>query len=686
MAVRRWRINQISQEKSRILSEEYGLPRLVTDILAGRGLDMPYMVEEFLSEDGVFEDPFALPDMERAADRIRQALDSGEKIAVYGDYDCDGVTATAILYQYLASVGADVCYYIPERDGEGYGLNRTALDQLSGEGVTLLVTVDNGISAAAEIQYAARLGMEVVVTDHHQPGEILPEAAAVVDPHRSDCTCDYRSFCGAGIALKLVAALEDGSMERAVEYFGDLAAIGTIGDVVPLTGENRLLVRQGLRLLQNSESLGLNALVRAAGFEGKALTAENVAFGIVPRINAAGRMGSAGLAIKLLLSEEEEEAQALTDELQRLNQERQQKEAEIMADIERILTEHPEKLNERVLVLAGEGWHHGVVGIVSARVLERFSKPNFLISIEGSEARGSGRSCGEFSLFKALSACSGLLTKFGGHKQAAGLSLLTENIDAFAGAVNAYAKTACDEMPQVTLELDRELRAEELRLEAIEPLELLQPFGAENQSPVFVIRNVTITGLTPLSENKHTKLQLRDEHGASFQALCFGRGTEQLGYGAGEAVDLAASVGINEYGGRKSVSVKLKDIRPAGFEEERFFSAKAAYEKLRRGETIDPRLKKRAVPAREDIAFLYKLLRKNNGYPLEADLLYLKLWKTRLSYCQFRFALDILAELGLIRVGPLGEGIELLPVEGKADLNASRILHTLMEQPALPRQ
>ena len=686
MTVRRWNINQISQDKSRILSEEYRLPGLVADILTRRGLDTPYAVEEFFSEDGAFEDPFSLPDMDRAAERIRQAVDAGEKIAVYGDYDCDGVTATAILYQYLSSIGADVIYYIPERDGEGYGLNKAALEKLSAEGVTLLVTVDNGISAAAEIQYAARLGMEVVITDHHQPGEILPEAVAVVDPHRKDCTCGYRSFCGAGITLKLVAALEDGSMESAVEFFGDLAAIGTIGDVMPLTGENRLLVRQGLRLLQNSENLGLNALLEAVGLNGKTLTAENIAFGLVPRINAAGRMGSAGLALKLLLSEEEAEAQALAEELQRLNQERQQKEAEIMADVERILAQHPEKLNERVLVLAGEGWHQGVIGIVSARVLERFSKPNILISAEGEEARGSGRSCGEFSLFKALSACSGLLTKFGGHKQAAGLSLLAENIDAFAAAVNAYAKTACDEMPQVAFEIDRELRADELQIEAVEQLELLQPFGAENQPPLFVIRNVSVTGLTPLSENKHTKLQLRDQHGNSFQTLCFGKGPEQLGYGAGEAVDLAVSVGINEYGGRRSVSVKLKDIRPAGFEEDRFFSAKAAYEKLRRGETLDPRLKRRAVPAREEIAFLYKLLRKRGGYPLEADLLYLKLWKTKLNYCQFRFALDILAELGLIRIGPLGEKIDLLPVEGKVDLNASRILHTLMEQPAIPRQ
>ncbi len=685
MTVKRWNINHISQDKSRILSEEYGLSPLVADVLTGRGLDMPYAVEEFFAADGVFEDPFALPDMERAVERIQQALEAGEKIAVYGDYDCDGVTATAILYQYFSSIGADVIPYIPERDCEGYGLNTNALDQLHAEGVTLLVTVDNGISAVNEIRYAARLGLEVVVTDHHQPGEILPEAVAVVDPHRRDCSCAYRSICGAGVALKLVAAMEDGSMESAIEYFGDFAAIGTIGDIMPLIGENRLLVKQGLRLLQNSENLGLNALLECAGLVGKTLTAENIAFGVVPRINAAGRMGSARLALQLLLSEDEEEAAALAEELCGLNQERQQKEAEIMADVERILSEQPRRLHERVLVLAGEGWHHGVIGIVAARVLERFSKPAILIAIEGKEARGSGRSCGEFSLFQALSACSGLLTKFGGHKQAAGLSLMTADIEDFAKAVNAYAQTACDEMPQVTLELDRELRVEELRLDAIEQLELLQPFGAENQAPLFVIRNLTITGLMPLSENKHVKFSVKDAGGNPLQVLCFGKSTEQFGYGAGETVDLAVSVGINEFNGRKSVSVKLKDIRPAGFEETRYFSARAAYEKLWRGEALDLRLKERATPTREELAFIYQLLRRQGGYPLDIDLLYLKLWKKKINYCRFRFILDILAELKLIRLAPLGEKIEMLPVEGKVALTSSRILHRLTES-AMPKQ
>ena len=424
MSIKQWKLNHISAEKSRILSSEYDLPPLVSDVLVGRGLDTPQAVEDFFSADSDFFDPFSILDMDRAAERILQALERDEKIAVYGDYDCDGVTATAILYQYFVSIGANAVYYIPERDGEGYGLNAAAVQSLSEQGVGLIVTVDNGISAVAEVNLVKRLGMDIVITDHHQPGDTLPDAAAVVDPHRKDCGSPYRYLCGAGVALKLVAALEDGNMDSAVEYFGDLAAIGTIGDVVPLTGENRKLVKRGLQMLQNTENMGLNALLQLAGLEDKTLTAENVAFGIVPRINAAGRMGSARLAMELLLCESEEEAADLAQKINDLNKQRQQQENFIMEDIERLLSEHPEKLKERVLVLAGENWHHGVIGIVSAKISERFSKPNLLISVDGKEATGSARSFGEFSLFKALTSCSSLLTKYGGHKQAAGFTPL----------------------------------------------------------------------------------------------------------------------------------------------------------------------------------------------------------------------------------------------------------------------
>lgn len=677
MSIKQWKLNHISAEKSRILSSEYDLPPLVSDVLVGRGLDTPQAVEDFFSVDSDFFDPFSILDMDRAAERILQALDRDEKIAVYGDYDCDGVTATAILYQYFVSIGANAVYYIPERDGEGYGLNAAAVQSLSEQGVNLIVTVDNGISAVAEVNLVKRLGMDIVITDHHQPGDTLPDAAAVVDPHRKDCGSPYRYLCGAGVALKLVAALEEGNMDSAVEYFGDLAAIGTIGDVVPLTGENRKLVQRGLQMLQNTENMGLNALLQLAGLEDKTLTAENVAFGIVPRINAAGRMGSARLAMELLLCESEEEAADLAQKINELNKQRQQQETFIMEDIERLLSAHPEKLKERVLVLAGENWHHGVIGIVSAKILERFSKPNLLISVDGNEATGSARSFGDFSLFKALTSCSSLLTKYGGHKQAAGFSLLAENIEVFSREINRYAREYFDEMPQYTYVIDRTLTAEEMTVENIEQLELLQPFGAENQAPVFLVKQVKVSAVTPLSDNKHIKITFETENKKSFQGLYFGMSTDRFCYEVGNIVDLVASVGINEYNGRKNVSIKIKDIRPADFPESQFFSAKTAYEKISQGESVDSRLKGRILPSREEIAFLYQLLKKNRGFHQDVELLYIKIMGTKLNYCKFRFILDILNELRLIELSPLGNDITVPEQVQRVDLNSSGILQRL---------
>lgn len=677
MSIKQWKLNHISAEKSRILSSEYDLPPLVSDVLVGRGLDTPQAVEDFFSADSDFFDPFSILDMDRAAERILQALERDEKIAVYGDYDCDGVTATAILYQYFVSIGANAVYYIPERDGEGYGLNAAAVQSLSEQGVGLIVTVDNGISAVAEVNLVKRLGMDIVITDHHQPGDTLPDAAAVVDPHRKDCGSPYRYLCGAGVALKLVAALEDGNMDSAVEYFGDLAAIGTIGDVVPLTGENRKLVKRGLQMLQNTENMGLNALLQLAGLEDKTLTAENVAFGIVPRINAAGRMGSARLAMELLLCESEEEAADLAQKINDLNKQRQQQEIFIMEDIERLLSEHPEKLKERVLVLAGENWHHGVIGIVSAKISERFSKPNLLISVDGKGATGSARSFGEFSLFKALTSCSSLLTKYGGHKQAAGFSLPTENIEGFSREINRYAREYFDEMPRYTYVIDRTLTAEEMTVENIEQLELLQPFGAENQSPVFLVKQLKVSAITPLSDNKHIKITFETEHKKSFQGLYFGMSTDRFCFEIGNTVDLVASVGINEYNGRKSVSVKIKDIRPSDFPESQFFSAKTAYEKITQGEPVDSRLKGRILPSRDEIAFLYQLLKKNRGFHQDVELLYIKIMETKLNYCKFRFVLDILNELRLIELSPLGNDITVPEQVQRVDLNNSGILQRL---------
>ncbi|MBR6789297.1 MAG: DHH family phosphoesterase, partial [Oscillospiraceae bacterium] len=353
MLFSRWILPQFDPQVSRLIQKEHNVPGIVSDLLASRGV-RPHEAADLLEGYGELENPFNLPDMRRAVDRLNRAIEEGEKIAVFGDYDCDGVTATVMIYSYLASMGAAVTWYIPDRLGEGYGMSCAALDNLRAQGVTLIVTVDNGISAIKEAEYAAAIGIDLVITDHHQPGPELPLAAAVVDPHRRDADC-FRDYCGAGVAFMLISAMEGGDHEMAMDTFGPLAAMATIGDVVPLHGCNRTLVQQGLAMAPHFDNPGLRALLEVSGLSAKQLTASRVAFGPVPRINAAGRMGSAALAARLLLCEDEDDAAELAAELDALNTARREEEDDILLKMIDLLEKEPERLLERVLVLEGEG-------------------------------------------------------------------------------------------------------------------------------------------------------------------------------------------------------------------------------------------------------------------------------------------------------------------------------------------
>ena len=393
MILRKWEVRPLDKERAAAFAQTYGVPFFLAMLMNIRGLDDAVHLREFLGEGEPLSDPFLLKDMDKAAARITRAVDNMEKIAVYGDYDADGVTSTAMLYSYLETRGADVIFYIPQREGEGYGMNIGAVEYLKEQGVSLIVTVDNGISSVQEVARANELGIDVVVTDHHRPQEILPDAVAVVDAYRPDDTSPYKHFSGVGIAFKLLMALEDGAgdVEDLLEAYSDLAAIGTIGDIVPLTGENRTLIRAGLERLSQSDRPGVQALLENAGIAGKALTSTNVAFTLVPRINATGRMGAPERAVRLLISGYEEEAEVLSEEICADNEERRCVEAEIaeaaFADIEA-----KGYMKDRVVVVDGENWHHGVIGIVASRVTERCGKPCMIISRGETEAKGSGRS------------------------------------------------------------------------------------------------------------------------------------------------------------------------------------------------------------------------------------------------------------------------------------------------------
>ncbi len=671
MLFTKWNLPTPDAKNSALIRREFGVPAMVADILAARGLNAARTME-ILGEDSELEDPFLLPDMAAAVRRVEEALDKSQRITIYGDYDCDGVTATVILYSYLQSMGADVTWYIPERIDEGYGLNTAALDEIAGWGTKLLVTVDNGISAINEVEYAASLGMDVVVTDHHQVGSDLPAAAAVVNPHRKDYAGSFPDLCGAGVALKLVAAMEGGDYEQALETFGSLAAIGTVGDVVPLTGENRCLVRKGLELMEYNENLGLQALLEAAGMKGKPVTSQKIAFGLAPRINAAGRMGSAKLAVRLLLSEDPEEAAALAQELNDANLRRQEEEGVILAKVEEAIARHPEIKQNRVMVVAAEGLNHGVVGIVSAKVLSLYGKPNIILSVDGETATGSARSVEYFSMFKAINSCGGLLEKYGGHAMAAGMTLRTDKIPEFDRAINAYAAQYHDRMPVVSMKIDKILHGGDINVNDVAALEMLEPFGEGNPQPLFLMKDCVIESILPMSENKHLKLKVNFE-GKSVYVLYFRMSTDRFIYPVGSRVDILANLEINTFRENVSIAIRLKDIRPAGFSDEKFGNAWHFYQKIRRGETVPEKVLAISVPTLAELRGLYRLLRDRNGSQNHMDLFYLEGVSAGMNYCKYRLILDIFEELGLIVTAPDGSSIAMNPV-AKVNLEESEIL------------
>lgn len=678
MAIKKWLRPKTEQGAWQRLAEEQGLPKLLAKVLLARGIDTPEKVEAFLHPAQV-SDPYLFKDMDKAVERIQQAVEAGEQIRVYGDYDADGVTSTAILTSYLESMGADVKPFIPSRDGEGYGLARSAVQQLAEEGVSLIITVDNGISANEEIAFASSLGVDVVVTDHHMPGAELPPAVAVVDPHRQDETAPFRDYAGVGVAYLLLCALE-GDEATIAEMYADIAAIGTVADVVPLQGENRSLVQKGLDALQNTMHPGLASLIAVAGLEEKTVTSQHVAFGLAPRINAAGRVGSADVALSLLLCEEEEEAAALAAQVNDCNLLRQKMEGEILKEIEALIARRPELLEDPVLVLAGENWHHGIIGIVASRMVERFLKPCILIGIEGGEGRGSGRSVPGFSLFEAVSAAKETLLKCGGHPMAVGLSIAAGQVDAFRKAINAYARMQFAVMPVPTLQLDAILEPEDLTLENVQALSALEPVGGENPAPLFLLEGAEVAGLTAIGGGKHLRARLR-LGGKEYACVCFGKTPETVGCALGDRVDAAVTLDENEYNGIKSVSIKIKEIRPAGFQDERAEEELLAFLSLQKGVALPEELAKRALPSRGEFALVYRYLKEQKTVQAEPMGLGLTFAAQGLGVLKLQSILAILEEKSLIARQRVGQEdyYMVLPATGKADLESARLYQKIKE-------
>lgn len=678
MILRKWEVRPLDKERAAAFAQTYGVPFFLAMLMNIRGLDDAAHLREFLGEGEPLSDPFLLKDMDKAAARITRAVDNMEKIAVYGDYDADGVTSTAMLYSYLETRGADVIFYIPQREGEGYGMNIGAVEYLKEQGVSLIVTVDNGISSVQEVARANELGIDVVVTDHHRPQEILPDAVAVVDAYRPDDTSPYKHFSGVGIAFKLLMALEDGAgdVEDLLEAYSDLAAIGTIGDIVPLTGENRTLIRAGLERLSQSDRPGVQALLENAGIAGKALTSTNVAFTLVPRINATGRMGAPERAVRLLISGYEEEAEVLSEEICADNEERRRVEAEIaeaaFADIEA-----KGYMKDRVVVVDGENWHHGVIGIVASRVTERCGKPCMIISRGETEAKGSGRSIEGFSLFEAICACGDLLIKFGGHPMAAGITLKSENIEAFRKRINRYAAEHFPQMPTQTVTLDCKLNPAALSVSMAQSLTQLEPFGNGNPQPMFGLFNMELSNVTPVGGGGHLRLTL-EKNGAVITAMRFNTKPEELPYHIGDKIDLAVQLEAREFRGQPSLTVIVRDMKFAAFNTEKNIASLASFEKWQRGEVLSAEDKNRLYPDRACLAAIYRALRTVNGKETDQVRFVSQLGKD-MTLGLFKTALLVFEERGLVHSEIADDTFTatLIETSGKTDITRSPVLLAL---------
>ena len=641
------------------ITEQFG--ELLGGVMISRGINSLSRAKEFFGCSSL-SDPLLIKDMEQAADIIRSALDEGKKITVYGDYDCDGVTSTAMLYGYLDAMGADAEYYIPDRS-EGYGMNLDALKRILDGGTELIITVDNGISAIEEAEYIHKRGAQLVITDHHQPPQELPVCDACVDPHRPDDNSPFKHLCGAGVVLKLLCALEEDE-DFVMEQYAELAAVGTVGDVMPLIGENRYIVRRGLENLHSSQNLGLEKLLKSAGVDPECADASSLAYSVCPRINAAGRMAGADKAVQLLLTDSPEQAALLSEELSLLNEQRRNEETKILDDVNRQLESDPALLKERVLVLSGEGWHHGVIGIVGAKLLEKYGKPVLIIGIENGEARGSARGIDGFSIYKLLERCSRVLTKFGGHLKAGGFSLPADKVEDFRQMVYAFCRECYPIMPEYTVCADMEVTGAQLTLEQVGELSKLEPCGEGNRRPVFLLKNCIVGAKRSLKDGKYTSLEIQTG-GVKLKALCFGIPFAKCFAAAGSTVDVIATAEINEFRGEKSVTLKVQELRPADFREDRFFAAQRTYEAISRGEGCDRCLAPRVIPDREALKSVYDLLRKYGGSMSAEEMC---VYGSSLNYCMLRIALDAFAAAGMAEISADAGEVRLIPVNKKTDI------------------
>ena len=666
MKFQKWRIAEPHPEAAARLTAA-GYPCLVSAVLASRGIATAEEAAAFLEhEQRLTYSPFLMADMDKAVERVQRALADHERIAVFGDYDVDGITATCILVDYLQSRGADVLHYIPRRIEDGYGLSVDAIEGLYRKGTRLLITVDCGITGVEEVDFANSLGMDVVVTDHHECKETLPRAVAVVDPHRPDCGYPFKHLAGCGVALKLALALGGPDREEALfSRYCALAAIGTVADVMQMSGENRTIVSRGLAAIEHSDFIGLHALLKEAGLAGREITSVQIGFVLAPRINAAGRMGAADKAAELLLCTDPAEAERMARELCALNRERQNVEQTIYSQAEEMIARLPDR-DRSALVLESSRWHQGVVGIVASRLSEKYSRPSFMIHLNGDTGKGSCRSWGGFNLFAALESCKDLLLGFGGHELAAGFTIEEANIPAFRERMNDYARSfQGGAAPVSVLDVDVAItHPSAVTLEELEALSALEPYGSGNARPVFCLLGATLLRTQNVGQNRHLKLRL-GKGSAQFDGIFFSTVAEDCGCRPGDRVDAAFYLQVNEFRGSRTVQLQMVDLRPSLRPSGREQESLALAEQCAARQPISARDARRLLPTREQFAAAWRFLERTvpeggltTGYLPLLRTLAAELGKAE-PFPRAALCLAVFAERGLLTLERQGDDVTL---------------------------
>ena len=702
------------------ISRALGVSPIIAKLLYNRGYQDPTSAMSFVRmENEMLRNPFDMADMMKGVQRIKAALDANEKITVYGDYDVDGVTSVCTLYLYLKSLGANVEYYIPNRTGEGYGVSIPAIDAIKEGGTTLIITVDTGITANEEVTYAKSVGVDFLITDHHECRSELPEAAAVINPHRPDCKYPFKELAGVGVVFKFICAYEefrtgDSRMKstlRIIKEYADLVAIGTIADVMPIKEENRIIVKYGLNMIENTERVGLAALIDVSSNkqDGKhsdrydrnkkkrkmKMTSSFIGFTLAPRINAAGRVRSATIAVELFLSDKYSEAVKISEQLCSANKERQSEENKIMQEAYDKIDNLDIK-NNPIIVLDADDWHHGVIGIVSSRITEKYCRPSILVSFEGNDedcehlenvGKGSGRSIKGMNLVDALCYCSDHLVKFGGHELAAGLSVTREQLPLFVEKINEFARANLSEKDMVpVIEADCEIDFADASLAVADSLQLLEPYGVGNPVPQFIMRNVTVSDVCGVSDNKHTRLTLTDGK-TSLSAMYFSNSPSDLGVCTGDKIDILFNLGINEWQDRKSVQLIIRDLKISMSSEKQYQYNRQRFEDVKAGAIFTQQ--DGYFPEREDFVDVYKFLQ--NSLHSGIDSFTHKELLNKLSsnatndigYVKLKFIIMVFKEMNILQIDEFEDEnyrFKLQYSTTKKNLSKSSILRKLRSQ------